>query len=209
MDEKPGATAAEDGPTEANRISEALLRSVIVLWQQEGERIRRVPAVGSSMLPLIAEGDLLLVSPGTQGIRVGDVIVFHTERGLIAHRVLEVRRNRDGRTWLTKGDNTLTPDPPVRDEQILGRVVGIVRPNGRYIRLDSRLGRYLGRVLSVLSWGSEKAYRLARGAQESPLGRWLEPVLRLGQGVWKQRLLRLRQKLIRTVERGSSQETGP
>ncbi len=207
MDEVDSRDPEQDS-AEANRISAAFLRSVIALWQQEGQQIRRVPAVGSSMLPLIAEGDLLLVAPGTRDIRVGDVIVFHTEEGLIAHRVLRIRRRQDRWIWLTKGDNALAPDPPVRGEQILGRVVGIVRPDGRCIRLDSRTWRCLGWVLSALSWSSGGIYRLTMGARRSPLGRWVDPVLGLGQGVWKQRLLRLRQRLIRAVDRGSSQETG-
>jgi signal peptidase I len=79
----------------------------------------RFQAKGRSMLPLIADGDILHVEPvHPSKIRVGDVILFRSEQKFKAHRVIR----RYGPKFCTRGDAAIDQDIPVRLEDILGKV---------------------------------------------------------------------------------------
>lgn len=52
-------------------------------------------ATGTSMLPSIPPGAMLVVRPGAHRLRPGDVGVFQTHRGLVVHRVLTARTPRE------------------------------------------------------------------------------------------------------------------
>ncbi|HKR00519.1 MAG TPA: S24 family peptidase, partial [Pyrinomonadaceae bacterium] len=46
---------------------------------------------GFSMLPTIRDGEAILVEPvEEEAIRRGDILLYRTERGVIAHRVVEI-----------------------------------------------------------------------------------------------------------------------
>lgn len=80
----------------------------------------RFVARGRSMLPRIADGDILHVRPAHPAkIRVGDIVMFKAEREFKAHRVI----GRYGSTFFTRGDAAQDYDLPIRGDEILGRVV--------------------------------------------------------------------------------------
>ena len=86
--------------------------------------------VGTSMLPLLHQGkDLFTVEkkdPATR-CKVGDVVLFRRPPDkYVLHRVIEVLP--DGYTIM--GDNCVTKERGVRDEDILGIMTGFVR-NGK------------------------------------------------------------------------------
>jgi uncharacterized repeat protein (TIGR01451 family) len=82
----------------------------------------RFQARGRSMLPVIRDGETLRVeSVATAMLRVGDIVVAKTAHGLRAHRLIFADLARD--CFLTRGDAGQESDPPIRAEQILGRVV--------------------------------------------------------------------------------------
>ena len=89
------------------------------------------------MYPSIREGELITVGPvEASDVKLGDIVLYRSERGLIAHRVVEIA-SRDSREFRLQGDASLSCDRPVAAEQILGRVVGVQR-NGRSVGLASR-----------------------------------------------------------------------
>ncbi len=91
-----------------------------------------VRALGTSMIPSIWPGDLLMIdSISPQQIMTGDVILFRQQSRFYIHRV--VRTDTYGGSWITRGDALLEQDPPVRPSELLGRVVAIER-NGRSIQ---------------------------------------------------------------------------
>lgn len=78
---------------------------------------------GTSMEPTLQSGDLVLVIKrvSLDDISLGDVIVYRRGRSLIIHRVVRIE---DG-TIITKGDNNLLLDPPVRFSDVVGKVLEI------------------------------------------------------------------------------------
>ena len=94
-------------------------------------------ASGRSMYPSIREGELITVGPvEASDVKLGDIVLYRSERGLIAHRVVEIA-SRDARVFRLRGDASLSDDQPVAAHQILGRVVEVQR-NGRSVALASR-----------------------------------------------------------------------
>ena len=66
---------------------------------------------GSSMIPLLKNGDIVLLTPTTNA-DIGDIIVFKNDRGdLVVHRVIAIIYCDDNRKlYVTKGDNDPIPD---------------------------------------------------------------------------------------------------
>lgn len=96
---------------------------------QQGNCIR-FRAEGRSMWPSIRSGDIIKVSPDTDDITVGDIILYRSrENTAVVHRVVK----RDSRNILTRGDSSLDLDMPIINEQVLGKVVEIEK-RGLHIR---------------------------------------------------------------------------
>ena len=125
----------------------------------------RLRAFGTSMIPWIRPGDLLLIEPAPFAqICAGDVILYQRGDRLFIHRVLR-RARFDARPHLvTKGDSVPHPDAPVSDSEFLGRVVSIERGR-RTLRLDARGHKVFSRVLARLSPSSRYWFPLARAAK--------------------------------------------
>lgn len=120
-----------------------------------GYRVR-FRAEGASMHPTIRAGETITVEPRSE-IAVGDIAFYRAKRGLIAHRVVEIRQwNGNARLLLTRGEDTGSTDEAVREHQILGRVVAVER-NGRSIDLGGRWAKVCGwarrSVRSARRWG--------------------------------------------------------
>lgn len=80
-------------------------------------------AASWSMFPTILKGDVLTIE-ATDRIRAGDVVVFAFMGALVCHRVKSV--GADGKIH-TQGDAANRPDAPIRWQDILGKVTGIIR----------------------------------------------------------------------------------
>lgn len=85
---------------------------------------------GNSMLPLLREGDLVvLVRPGPEDIKVGDIIVYKALRAgstYIIHRVIAVEKVGSAYYYRTAGDNNrIVYTVPERD----------FKPGPAYIRI--------------------------------------------------------------------------
>ena len=92
---------------------------------------------GRSMYPSIREGELITVEPvEVSDVKLGDIVLYRSERGPIAHRVVEIA-SRDALVFRLRGDASLSCDQPVAGRQILGRVTAVER-NHRSIALTSR-----------------------------------------------------------------------
>ncbi len=102
------------------------LRSLLAATLLREGRPVELPATGTSMRPLFAPGDRILVRPaGAADVRPGDVIVvLDADHGLVAHRLIYATRA----ALYTRGDNGV-PDPPCPPAAVVG--VAVVPPSPR------------------------------------------------------------------------------
>lgn len=119
------------------------------LWLQglkQGRTMRFRP-LGGSMNPSLRSGDIVTIVPGNDA-RIGDVVLTHTNIGLILHRVVQ----KSAGQVLTKGDRLTYLDPPVTPTDILGRAVSRDR-GGKKSALASFGARFCGLCFSLtLPW---------------------------------------------------------
>ena len=119
----PTALKADSSPAIVSLLRDVLRRGAECQFQ----------ANGHSMSPFIKDGDIVTVSPilhSSPGI--GDVVAFiHKKTGrLLIHRVV----GKNGKSYLTKGDNTFEGDGSVHEANILGYVRKVER-NGKKVSL--------------------------------------------------------------------------
>lgn len=131
---------------------------------REGRSVR-FRAGGPSMAPAIRDGDVVTCAPvRVAEIRRGDVLLYASERGLTAHRV--VRFSLGSReSLLTRGDAPGSPSEKVRIRQVLGRVVTVEREGLGipFRRAPARpMARVLGLATRILAGGGQDWVRVSR-----------------------------------------------
>ncbi len=86
-----------------------------------------LPADGTSMFPLIQEGDVCrFCECDPLQLKKGDIVLFCTSTGqLIAHRFYESKVVDHETLYFFKGDTNLGIDQPVVQEQIIGKLLYI------------------------------------------------------------------------------------
>jgi hypothetical protein len=106
----------------------------------------RIRATGSSMLPCVLPGDVLVVQhEGLNRLMRGDIALFVRDNRLFAHRVLH-QETATVPHLITCGDSLMELDRPVLSDELIGRVTSIVRGARR---IDPR-ATFLNRLASVL-----------------------------------------------------------
>ena len=124
---------------------------------QSGRPVRfRAP--GASMHPTIRDGEVVTVVPvPTREIKSGDVLLYQTERGLTAHRV--IRRLPGSKTaFRVRGDAPGSEEERVAANRVLGKVASVERA-GRQLPVDGYLRSGFGALV-----------RLARGFRARVVG---------------------------------------
>ena len=116
------------------------------------------------MQPTIEDGELITVAPvGAAVVKRGDILLYQNERGVFAHRVVGRVKGTvpilqgDCPRYVLRGDASLSCDPPVAPEQVIGRVVAVQR-GGRSRALDNRAVNMMR--LMRLWIAKSKAFRL-------------------------------------------------
>jgi len=143
---RPTSSPDNPGTRQAN-ISSETLQAALELWGQSGEA-HTIPINGRSMLPLLREGDRVLVAHSRE-VSIGDIVVFQRSDGLIAHRVLKINAGEEGERILhTKGDNVLVLDPPLKEVELVGVVAAIYR-GSRQMDLDTPAWQAMNRWISM------------------------------------------------------------
>ncbi len=128
---------------------------------RSGETLR-VRVTGWSMLPSVLPGDTLVVARATSdAVRNGDIVLYGREQRLFAHRVVSQPKSFEDRRILTRGDSMPQADPPIGEEELLGKVSYIVR-NGKCIAPDRSM-RISERAVAALVRRSQVAARLVVG----------------------------------------------
>jgi hypothetical protein len=120
-----------------------------------GEQTAQMTVAGHSMSPLLNIGDVVgLQMIDLAEIKTGQVITFRDPNdpaGLLTHRVAAI--NGDGQTGLfllTRGDRIMMFDKPLKEDDLVGRVVWRER-NGRRLQLEQGSGARLSNILGKIS----------------------------------------------------------
>jgi signal peptidase I len=94
----------------------------------------RLRAWGSSMLPSVWPGDLLMIqSAAHDEVVPGDIVLVGRDNRFVIHRLVETRQVHDCPLWITKGDAIPQNDPPAAQSELLGRVAGISRASRSFV----------------------------------------------------------------------------
>src|ERR1700688_4923956 len=113
----------------------------------------RLRVFGTSMVPSILPGDLVLIHKASlNDISPGEVVMFLQKGRLFVHRVVDrrVAATSGGPVepcLITRGDRLRHDDPPVSSPELLGRVVSIERDNRKVELASHRSNRLIVRLL--------------------------------------------------------------
>jgi hypothetical protein len=108
------------------------------------------------MLPLIREGDRLLVSYKLDHVRRGSIVLFLQGERLIAHRLLRIAPGCPP-LFITKGDHSWSFDAPVCADKLVGQVIALQRQE-HLIALDAPLWQVIGWVIASASLAAAFSY---------------------------------------------------
>lgn len=99
------------------------LQAIRYLLQKKGSI--ELPASGTSMYPLIKEGDIcgFVGIDEVKNLREGDIVLFLTStENLVVHRFLYRIKNSRDYEYYFKGDTNALPDSPVTEAQLIGKL---------------------------------------------------------------------------------------
>ncbi|MFC1592204.1 signal peptidase I [Thermodesulfobacteriota bacterium] len=87
------------------------LRGDIVAFWKKSQKVRSIPVQGTSMRPLIHEGDRITCRPlaSPRQVQIGDIVLFQSAGGLVAHRIVGKKQQGDEIVFQEKGDNRFYP----------------------------------------------------------------------------------------------------
>ena len=127
----------------------SVINAALSILREAGGKMR-LKVAGSSMSPLIRDGDSVIVECGVEeGPGLGDVIVRRHQGGLVVHRIVRVLRDGNQAVFITKGDCSTSFDLPTSGEGIIGRVTAIEA--SRPIDLTARPWRMLNPLMAAHS----------------------------------------------------------
>jgi signal peptidase I len=112
------------------------LRPLIAAELLRAGNVVELPLGGSSMRPLFADGDFLLVRPASAAdVRPGDAVIVDLGGQLMCHRLVYVTDDR----VVTRGDSIADCDPPLPATAIIGRVDIPLSPHALYCAVRALL----------------------------------------------------------------------
>lgn len=118
----------------------------------------RFVAHGSSMIPSIYPGDLLIVrSESIADARCGEIVLFLLSGRFFVHRVMRKWPERNRIVFATRGDALSQEDPSVDASQLLGRVTSILR-HGKQVKFATRFNPWT----KFLRWGVRNSDTFAK-----------------------------------------------
>ena len=122
-----------------------------------GDQIR-FKVTSNSMQPLIKIGDTVVVElVAGSTVKLGDIIVIKRADDFLTHRAISPLDCG----WLTKGDSTPRPDPPVKFQDIIGRVK-IVQQTNQTLYMQERKWVLINPILAKLGKHEATAFSFHR-----------------------------------------------
>ena len=87
----------------------------------------------TSMVPVFRPGDAIIVHHQNGRFKVGDIVSYRSRkdpRQIVSHRIIAIKASLQ--QLVTQGDHLAEPDPPIRNWDVLGKVVCII-PRAGYV----------------------------------------------------------------------------
>ncbi len=138
------------------QITDSFTEQMFDIWKEVGKE-STLQVSGWSMHPLIEDGDTVVVKHSHKDIKPGATIAFSVrsptdkkDHRIVVHRVLRCYTVRGETVYVNRGDHNQHIDSRVRESAILGKVVAIVRKDGKRINLESPFRRGVGYM--VVRW---------------------------------------------------------
>ncbi len=125
----------------------SLIASASLLAIAELKGVKFMTIKSGSMGPKLHKSDLVVVTPLVDWPRVGEIVSFSsrvTSGELVTHRVERVDTVHG--YIVTKGDNLELTDPPLRRQQIIGKVVWHSSIAGQ---VEEKLRQPMGLVIAI------------------------------------------------------------
>lgn len=120
-------------------------------------------ATGFSMWPFLKEGEKLIIKKTSAGnLKVGDVILYHSNNRMVCHRLVKKIVCEDGYLLYARGDASSGLEELVTKDILIGKVIGILK-NGRIISFTGgwhhftnwfivQFGPFLRMEIKLIKW---------------------------------------------------------
>ena len=111
-----------------------------------------IEASGFSMWPFIREGEKLIIRKTlVEDLKVGEIILYQAEDKLICHRLVKKIKDNDKYLIYSRGDNSLSLPEFVIKDKFLGKVVGVLKKNGKAVSIAGRKQRLFNRIIVMIA----------------------------------------------------------
>ena len=117
-----------------------------------------IESTGFSMWPFLKAGERLVVKKAGEGdLKIGDIILYHSNNQMVCHRLVKKVVCEDGYLFYARGDNSLSSGELVTEDILIGKVIGSFK-NGRFISLSGGWRHFTNRLIvqfgPFLGWAS-------------------------------------------------------
>lgn len=104
----------------------------------ENDQYVSIKMKGYSMYPTLRPDDIGVIEHcAPENLKTGDIIVFKSNRHLVAHRLIAIKKENNNFQFTAKGDKNSFTDPVFSQETLVGRIKELER-KGKKISTDSR-----------------------------------------------------------------------
>jgi signal peptidase I len=136
------------------KVTQAIIHAQIISGLKEKDSFR-FKVTGNCMWPLIQKGDWVFIEPilTDPRIQTGQMVLMDRGMDFVVHRLVGINHSE----IITHGDWARFPDPPVKRERILGKVILIERGWCR-LRLTNPFIHLINQILYFISSVYRKIY---------------------------------------------------
>ncbi len=129
------------------KFTQSIIHTQITAGLKKNETFR-FKVTGNCMWPLIQKDDWVFVEPihTDPGIQIGEIVLMDRGEDFVVHRLVRINNCE----VITQGDWSRSPDPPMKREKILGKVIQIDK-NWCRLRLTNPIMHCINRVLYCIS----------------------------------------------------------
>lgn len=105
---------------------------------------------GWSMWPFLRGKEKLIVKKiSTADLRLGDLMLYREDKNIICHRLVKKTRDKNKYIIYARGDASLGSPEPVKEDMLLGKVIGIVK-NNKIIYHDGVRQRFINKIILLI-----------------------------------------------------------